>query len=220
MVVALLALFVALAGSGYAAVKLPRNSVGSKQVINGSLQTLDLSKPARAALKGNRGPRGLQGAQGLAGATGAKGDRGDKGDPGPSNAIVRTHDGAVSLPVSGASNQTVVTMANIPSGAYVFFGKTDAVSFSAALDYVRWRSSQGSRRSGRQRQGLVPARAPWLPQPTCSSAVTSPLSRSQRSCAALTTCCPGGIYMESSRLIATAVGSVDIAVDPVDIAAG
>lgn len=83
MVVALLALFVALAGTSYAAVKLPKNSVGSKQVINGSLQSVDLSKRARTALKGNRGPLGPQGAQGLAGAKGDKGDKGDRGDPGP-----------------------------------------------------------------------------------------------------------------------------------------
>ena len=73
--VALLALFVALGGTTYAASSalLPKNSVGTKQVINGSLQTLDLSKKARTALKGARGPRGLQGAQGQRGPTGAQG---------------------------------------------------------------------------------------------------------------------------------------------------
>jgi hypothetical protein len=84
---ALLALFVVLGGTSYAAVNaLPKNSVGSKQVINGSLQTLDLSKKARAALKGNRGPRGFtgaQGAQGATGPTGAQGSQGIQGPPGP-----------------------------------------------------------------------------------------------------------------------------------------
>jgi hypothetical protein len=84
---ALLALFVVLGGTSYAAVNaLPKNSVGSKQVINGSLQTLDLSKKARAALKGNRGlrgPAGAQGAQGAQGATGAQGVQGIQGPPGP-----------------------------------------------------------------------------------------------------------------------------------------
>jgi hypothetical protein len=84
---ALLALFVVLGGTSYAAVNaLPKNSVGSKQVINGSLQTLDLSRKARAALKGNRGPRGFtgaQGAQGAKGATGAQGARGPTGIQGP-----------------------------------------------------------------------------------------------------------------------------------------
>jgi hypothetical protein len=90
---ALLALFLVLGGTSYAAVNaLPKNSVGSKQVINGSLQTLDLSKKARAALKGNRGPRGFtgapgaQGAQGAKGATGAQGAKGTTGAQGPSGA--------------------------------------------------------------------------------------------------------------------------------------
>lgn len=78
--VALLALFVALSGTTYAAATaLAPNSVGTKQVINGSLQTKDLSKKTRVALKGKRGLRGLTGIPGL---QGVKGDKGDKGDPG------------------------------------------------------------------------------------------------------------------------------------------
>jgi len=81
---ALFALFLALGGTSFAASKalLPANSVGTKQVINGSLQTNDLSKSARTALKGNRGPRGpagpagARGAQGATGATGATGAQG------------------------------------------------------------------------------------------------------------------------------------------------
>jgi hypothetical protein len=81
---ALLALFVVLGGTSYAAVNaLPKNSVGSKQVINGSLQTLDLSKKAKKALKGNRGPRGFTGAQGARGVTGAQGVAGARGATGP-----------------------------------------------------------------------------------------------------------------------------------------
>src|SRR5690242_10876998 len=82
--VALLALFFALGGTSFAAANtvLPSNSVGTKQVINGSLQTIDLSRTARGALKGNQGPRGLagpQGAQGTTGATGAQGLQGPAG---------------------------------------------------------------------------------------------------------------------------------------------
>jgi hypothetical protein len=79
---ALLALFFALGGSAYAAgtALLPKNSIGSRQVINGSLQTADLSKRAQRALKGRRGLRGAQGAPGV---PGAKGDKGDAGPPGP-----------------------------------------------------------------------------------------------------------------------------------------
>jgi len=72
--VALLALFVALGGTSIAATTLvPRNSVGSRQVINGSLQRADLSKKAVKLLKGNRGAPGAAGLQGARGATGPTG---------------------------------------------------------------------------------------------------------------------------------------------------
>jgi hypothetical protein len=86
-VFACLALAIALGGSAFAArsALAPKNSVGSPQVINGSLQKGDLSVRAVAALKGNRGPRGFQGVQGdpgVSGATGPTGPKGDKGAPG------------------------------------------------------------------------------------------------------------------------------------------
>ena len=68
--IAMLALFIALTGTTYAAstALIGANTVSSPQVVNGSLQTKDLSGKARKALKGNRGPRGLAGAAGAAGA--------------------------------------------------------------------------------------------------------------------------------------------------------
>jgi hypothetical protein len=83
--VAYVALFVALSSTGYAASSrlLPRNSVGSPQVINGSLQKADLSARAIAALHGARGPRGFTGARGAQGATGATGAQGAQGPTGP-----------------------------------------------------------------------------------------------------------------------------------------
>ena len=91
--IALLALLVALGGTTYAASNglLAKNSVASPQVVNGSLQTKDLSKKARKALKGNRGLRGragVQGAQGPKGATGSQGVQGVQGPPGPTAAGV------------------------------------------------------------------------------------------------------------------------------------
>ena len=47
LAISLVALFVALGGTGYAVVRLvPRTSVGSAQVVNGSLRKVDLSKKA------------------------------------------------------------------------------------------------------------------------------------------------------------------------------
>ena len=80
---ALLAMFVALGGTSLAATNalVPRNSVASPQVVNGSLLKADLAKKTIEALKGNRGPRGLEGPMG---ATGAQGPAGaDSAVPGP-----------------------------------------------------------------------------------------------------------------------------------------
>jgi hypothetical protein len=65
---------------------VPKNSVRSAQVVNGSLQSVDLSKKAKAALQGApgpRGPQGAQGVQGLPGNPGAAGQQGARGLPGP-----------------------------------------------------------------------------------------------------------------------------------------
>jgi len=72
--VALLALFVALGGTAAAATALvPWNSVGTRQVINGSLQKADLSKKTVKLLKGNRGAPGAPGLRGAQGPTGVAG---------------------------------------------------------------------------------------------------------------------------------------------------
>jgi hypothetical protein len=74
--VAYLALFVALGSTSYAAGTklLPRNSVGTHQVINGSLQRVDLSARAVKALRGRRGPAGRVGPQGPRGPQGPAAD--------------------------------------------------------------------------------------------------------------------------------------------------
>ena len=73
--IALLALFVALGGTSFAATNAlgPKNSVGTAQVVNGSLQKVDLSKAAATALKGNAGTPGAAGAAGATGAIGPAG---------------------------------------------------------------------------------------------------------------------------------------------------
>ena len=74
-VVATLALFIALGGSSYAALKLPANSVTSAQVKNGSLLKKDF--------KAGQLPKGAKGAKGAKGDKGAPGDRGATGAAGP-----------------------------------------------------------------------------------------------------------------------------------------
>lgn len=91
LVVALVALAVALGGTGYAVTQLPRNSVGTKQIRNnavtgakvkaGSLEASDF-KPGSLP-RGAQGDRGPQGPAGERGAQGATGERGAQGEAGP-----------------------------------------------------------------------------------------------------------------------------------------
>jgi hypothetical protein len=74
--IGLLALFVALGGTSYAAAKLPRNSVGTAQIKNHAVTTAKLSTSTVKALKGAKGAPGATGATGATGAAGAKGDPG------------------------------------------------------------------------------------------------------------------------------------------------
>jgi hypothetical protein len=77
-IISLIALFVALGGTGYAAVTLPRNSVGGSQLKPNSVSSSKVKNGALQAVdfKAGQLPAGAKGD------TGAKGDKGDKGDPG------------------------------------------------------------------------------------------------------------------------------------------
>jgi len=102
-VVGTLALFIALGGVSYAAVKLPARSVGTKQlksgsvtsakVRNGALQRKDFRRgqlpsgeDGEPGEDGQPGERGAAGPKGDAGATGAKGDQGTAGSTGRAGA--------------------------------------------------------------------------------------------------------------------------------------
>lgn len=91
VVLAIVALFVALGGSSYAAVSLPKGSVGSpqikqnavnsKKVLDGSLLAKDF-KPGQLPA----GPQGAPGPQGPKGDTGPQGPQGQQGPAGPQGA--------------------------------------------------------------------------------------------------------------------------------------
>jgi hypothetical protein len=129
-VIGYLALFVALGGSSYAAVRLapgsvtaraiaPRavthaklasNSVGAANVVNGSLTNADL-KPGTIlqALKGDAGATGASGAPGLGGVPGLQGPAGRDGSASLgakarlSGAVSAPHGASTSVPVSGGA---------------------------------------------------------------------------------------------------------------------
>jgi hypothetical protein len=115
-VVAYVALFIALGGTSYAAINLPRNSVGSKQlrsnavtsgkVRNGSLRASDFQ--AGALKRGPRGPQGPPGAGGTGTQASAKTVRGRFEATGVAPPTGATASGAISfgmqLPAAPARN--------------------------------------------------------------------------------------------------------------------
>jgi preprotein translocase subunit Sec61beta len=165
-VVAYLALFVALSGTSYAAAtKLaPKNSVGSPQVINGSLQKVDLSKKAFAALRGARGPRGLQGAAGSAGPAGTQGPKGDTGGSGAAGQ--QGAEGPQGLPGSATlrSGPGVAGLATLDSGAAIVGSYTSATIGADGLGLISYYDSTNH-----------DLKVAHCNNPACTSASTSPL---------------------------------------------
>ena len=125
MVVACVALLIALGGTGYAATRLPRNSVTTVQVKDFSLLSRDFKRGQIPA--GPRGPTGPQGASGPAGPAGPAGLPGPIGPPGPAGttntkwALVRS-DGGIAAQSGG------ITLAAKPgAGTYLLsFGSAVA----------------------------------------------------------------------------------------------
>ena len=122
-VMATIAVFVALGGGAYAVTALPRNSVTTIQVKNGSLLAKDFKKGQLKAGKngavGPQGPRGLAGPTGLtgpAGANGLNGTNGTNGAPG-ADGTAKAY-GYVSGPGTGVdeTRSKNMTDANITKG--------------------------------------------------------------------------------------------------------
>jgi hypothetical protein len=84
MVVACAALFVSLSGVGYAAIVLPANSVGTKQLKRNAVTSAKVKQYSllRSDFKRGQIPQGPKGPQGPQGVPGAQGIQGPKGDPG------------------------------------------------------------------------------------------------------------------------------------------
>jgi hypothetical protein len=117
-VVSLIALFVALGGTTYAATSLPKNSVGTNQLKNGAVTKQKINKKTISALRGSRGPIGPAGPMG---ATGSQGSTGSPGANGTAVAYARVlDDGTVDTAQSkGISSANV---SHPGTGIYCFSG--------------------------------------------------------------------------------------------------
>jgi hypothetical protein len=95
LAVALLALFVALGGTGYAAVALQKNSVGSKQLRKGAVTNAKIAANAVTGTKVRQ--RSLSAGDFRAGSLpqGPRGERGERGPEGPRGAAGSPAFGAV-----------------------------------------------------------------------------------------------------------------------------
>lgn len=121
---ALLALFVALGGTSYAAIKLPAKSVGTRQLKNKAVTPAKLSP---TAIKKFRGLRGLPGSVGATGVPGVPGTPGAQGEPGvrgltgPSDAYAARNDAIENL-LNQSTEVPVITLA-LPAGSYALSAK-------------------------------------------------------------------------------------------------
>jgi hypothetical protein len=126
-VIASIALFVALGGTGIAAASklLPANSVASGQIVNHSIKKVDLG----VALP--RGPRGLRGAQG------SEGPAGDRGPVGISTVGSATGTTGAMCAFGGGSCQVGTSVATCPTGSVVVGGGYSTSSTDVVVSYLQ-----------------------------------------------------------------------------------
>ena len=111
LVVAILALVVAMAGTGYAAFSLPKNSVGSKQIKANAVNSSKVKNRSLRAtdFKAGQLPAGPQGLKG------DKGDKGDAGAPGATFAFAHVDNGAT---LDTANSSGVTASSKTTTGIY------------------------------------------------------------------------------------------------------
>jgi len=131
MVIASLALFVALGGTGYAVTRLPANSVTTRQVVNHSLLAVDF--------KSGQIPRGPQGPVGPAGPTGPQGPAGPSGGASIKWALVRG-DGGIVIQSGG------ITLAAHPSSGVYILNFASAVTGKPLLASGAYAGDAGDQR--------------------------------------------------------------------------
>jgi hypothetical protein len=121
MVVALFALFVAMGGVGYASLKLPKNSVGPKQLDANAVTSPKVKDGSLLAgdFRAGQLPAGPQGPQGL---QGLRGDKGDTGSVGPTEGVASDNPTANGIALDPSLTVDPVTLTTTRAGR-LFVGK-------------------------------------------------------------------------------------------------
>ncbi len=122
LIISLIALFLATSTASYAALKLPKNSVGTKQIKKSAVTSKKVKNRSLLAKDFKKGqlPSGAQGA------TGPQGPQGPEGPRGPSHAY-RADRPSDLLPLT-ATFQPVVTTEILPAGSYVLMSRANILA--------------------------------------------------------------------------------------------
>ena len=131
LVVASVALLVALAGTGYAAIRLPANSVGTVQLKAGAVTApkVKIHSLLRADFKPGQIPAGARGPAGFPGPPGPVGAPGAAGPAGPSAAYSKLVVGPVTLTTVAS---TLASLTIPQAGNYVLVAKAYATTTASA----------------------------------------------------------------------------------------
>jgi hypothetical protein len=142
-VIACAALAIALGGTSYAAVRLPRNSVTTVQVKDHSLLRKDFKKGQIP--RGKRGPAGPQGPAGPPGPAGPAGPAGPGGSPGAGQAtkwVLVNPNGSIAAQSGG------ITVTQHTTGQYI-------LDLGAALNQQLIQASAGFANDSSERGNII-----------------------------------------------------------------
>lgn len=165
-VISLVALFVALGGASYAAIKIPARSVGTKQLKNKAVTAAKV-KPGTLLRKnfapgqipagakgatGSQGPQGPTGPAGTNGTNGAVGATGERGVTGANGSVgVTGPDG-----VAGVTGTTGATGATGATGSSAFSTYTGGSGGSLSVGTLFMGSGSGTSATETSVQSLTP----------------------------------------------------------------
>jgi hypothetical protein len=144
-ILALIALFVALGSGAYAAITLPANSVGTKQLKNRAVTAAKVKPHSLLAsnFKAGQLPRGATGATGSTGPQGPKGDTGPQGlkgatgatgPQGPSGVVSASTTSNSNSGLAGNINNMLWTFVGTPATVTLYSGQKAWVSADSTFD--------------------------------------------------------------------------------------
>jgi hypothetical protein len=136
-VMATIAVFVSLGGGAYAAITLPRNSVGETQIKKGAVTSSKVRDRSLTAkdFKSGELKAGPEGPRGLPGNPGTPGSPGSPGAPGPSEGYAKTYASAPATCSAGVICTTSSAGPALPAGTYAIFATLNP-RISEADSYV------------------------------------------------------------------------------------